>query len=53
MINFNKNLSPSSIRVSYKKTSRKETSRKATPLQVKKKLTKSNKEFLKLIGLLK
>lgn len=48
MINFNKNLSLSSIRVSYKKTSR-----KATPLQVKKKLTKSNKEFLKLIGLLK
>lgn len=48
MINFNKN--PSTI---TKCVSSKRSSHKEAPLRLKKKLTKSNKDFLRLLGLLK
>lgn len=48
MINFNKNPTPSGVQVSSKGAFN-----KRTPLLLKKKLTKNNKDFLKLVGLLK
>lgn len=48
MINFNKTSSAPRVEVSTKRTSH-----KRRPIQRKNKLTKNNKEFLKLVGLLK
>lgn len=48
MINFHKTPAISNVQVSPKRSSRKDTRQ-----QLKKKLTKSNKEYLKLIGLIK
>lgn len=48
MINFNKNPTPSGVQVSSKGAFH-----KRTPFNLKKKVTNNNKEFLKLVGLLK
>lgn len=48
MINFNKNPTSSGVQVSSKRAIS-----KRTPSDLKKKVTKNNKEFLKLVGLLK